>query len=194
MDWTLNGGTFCPALRQTIPRPDSSSQQRRDFLGFPTAKRCHHVGITSRRRKEEEKWVLLSRSSGSERHSSLFIQRTPTEEHMATSQTLRQAGRGYRAMPIQGIMATQPQHHALPSSRPPFSAGSSNDRARGPGPAACHAAHAALAWGERADLWLDESTLLLHLLHPHCPTTISASCQPRLRPRKSCSHLDTASE
>jgi len=33
---------------------------------------------------------------------------------MATSQTLRQACGGYRAMPIQGIMGTQPQNRALP--------------------------------------------------------------------------------
>lgn len=33
VDWTMNGGMFCPALRQAISRPDSSSRQhRRDSL------------------------------------------------------------------------------------------------------------------------------------------------------------------
>lgn len=125
VDWSMNGGMFCPALRQTISRPDSSSRQhRRDSPGLPTAKRCHHVGHLKKRKRTE---------SGSAHSCSRGLPQV-------TGQRLRQAGRGYRAMPIQAIMGTQPQHHALPSSRPPRL---QLDRAtialegRGPRPAAC---------------------------------------------------------
>jgi hypothetical protein len=164
VDWTLNG-TLCPALR----RDDLQTRQPESATArFPWNADCQEMSALLREDDEmsaspqdEEKKRNRFRSQGEVvygvvRHRSLLIRRTPTEEHMATSQTLRQGCRGYRAMPIQGIMGTQPQHRALPSSRPPSSAGSSNDRARGPGPAACP-----LPWRGEREL-TSCSTLLLH--------------------------------
>lgn len=74
VDWTLNGGTSCPALRQTICKPDSSSHHRRNSPRLPTAKRCHH---DFKKRKIKEMDFHATVKSLALRHSSLLIQRTP---------------------------------------------------------------------------------------------------------------------